>query len=49
MIDVRDEQEENASSPIEVTLLGIVIDVLPPGQQIRIVTSLSYNTPSIDA
>ena len=26
-IDVRDEQAENAPSPIAVTLLGIVIDV----------------------
>ena len=32
-IDVRDEQEENASSPIEVTLLGIVIEVRDEHQE----------------
>ena len=33
MIEVRDEQEENAPSPISVTLLGIEMDVRDSHQE----------------
>jgi hypothetical protein len=46
--EVREVQWANAYSPMDVTLLGMVnAPAFPPGHWIKLVTALSYSTPSM--